>query len=190
MALRIYLAGPDVFLPDARQVGARKVAICAELGFEGLFPLDADVTPDPAAIFEGNRELMLSADVGLFNLTPFRGPSADAGTTLELGFMAALGKPLFGYSNTLAGYRERVATRLGVASHDDRLWDGDGLAVEDFGLRDNLMVDVAIEASGGAFVTRPGEGEDGDLAAFAAFRACLERIHVPGGVRGGAAARP
>ena len=176
MALRIYLAGPDVFLPDARRVGARKVALCAELGFEGLFPLDADVTPSPAAILEGNRELMLRADIGLFNLTPFRGPSADAGTTFELGFMAALGKPVYGYSNTAADYRERVAARLGVASRDGRLWAGDGLVVEDFGLRDNLMVDGAIEASGGAFVARQGEGEEDGLAAFAAFRACLERV--------------
>jgi len=178
MALSIYLAGPDVFLPDARRVGAEKVAICAELGFEGLFPLDADVTPDPSAIFAGNRELMLRADVGLFNLTPFRGPSADAGTTLELGFMAALGKPVYGYSGTAVEFRERVAARFGVARRDGRLWGGDGLAVEDFGLRDNLMVDGAIEAIGGDFVTLEGEGEEGGLAAFAAFRACLERVRA------------
>jgi nucleoside 2-deoxyribosyltransferase len=38
---RIYLAGPEVFLPDALAVGAHKVAVCAEFGLQGVFPLDA-----------------------------------------------------------------------------------------------------------------------------------------------------
>src|SRR6476620_7652217 len=37
---RIYLAGPEVFLPNAREVGEGKRRIAAEAGFEGVFPLD------------------------------------------------------------------------------------------------------------------------------------------------------
>src|SRR5437899_12125756 len=94
MALKIYLAGPDVFLADARAVGERKKALCQEFGFEGLFPLDndEDVGADAAKIFRANCSLMRQADIGLFNLTPFRGPSADAGTVFELGFLFARGK--------------------------------------------------------------------------------------------------
>jgi len=39
-AMKIYLAGPDVFLPDALEVGKRKREICARHGLRGLFPLD------------------------------------------------------------------------------------------------------------------------------------------------------
>ena len=40
---RIYLAGPEVFLPDALEVGARKAALCGAHGLEGVFPLDASL---------------------------------------------------------------------------------------------------------------------------------------------------
>ena len=35
MPIMIYLAGPDVFLPNAIEVGKKKMAICEEFGFEG-----------------------------------------------------------------------------------------------------------------------------------------------------------
>ena len=35
---------------------------------------------------------MDAADAIIANLTPFRGPSADAGTVYELGYMAGRGK--------------------------------------------------------------------------------------------------
>ncbi|MBV9560335.1 MAG: nucleoside 2-deoxyribosyltransferase, partial [Bradyrhizobium sp.] len=38
--MKIYLAGPDVFLPDAIEIGRRKVEICARHGLTGLYPLD------------------------------------------------------------------------------------------------------------------------------------------------------
>ncbi len=38
--MKIYLAGPDVFLPDAIEIGHRKAAICARHGLTGLYPLD------------------------------------------------------------------------------------------------------------------------------------------------------
>ena len=35
---RVYLAGPEVFLANARAIGARKQAICARYGLCGIFP--------------------------------------------------------------------------------------------------------------------------------------------------------
>jgi nucleoside 2-deoxyribosyltransferase len=35
----------------------------------------------------------------IVNLTPFRGPSADVGSAYEMGFMRALGRPIFAYSH-------------------------------------------------------------------------------------------
>jgi nucleoside 2-deoxyribosyltransferase len=178
---KIYLAGPDVFLANARLVGARKQALCTEFGFGGLFPLDndEDVGADPAKIFRANCALMDRADKGLFNLSPFRGPSADAGTVFELGYMFSAKKPVFGYTNATGLYRERVAAdHTVVVDRDGQPRDRDGLAVENFGLRDNLMIARAIEDSGGVMVAvaEQGAGRDGALAAFAAFKACLERM--------------
>ena len=45
MTDRIYLAGPDVFLPDAEKVGDRKKALCERYGFTGVFPTDTDLYP-------------------------------------------------------------------------------------------------------------------------------------------------
>ena len=88
MASRIYLAGPDVFLVNAVEVGRRKQLLCRQFGFEGLYPLDQDETVQGAAeIFRANVALMGRADIGLVNLTPFRGPSADVGTAFELPWL-------------------------------------------------------------------------------------------------------
>ena len=117
--MKIYLAGPDVFLPDAVEIGRRKAAICARHGLIGLYPLDNAVDLAAAdaslAIFKGNEAMMDAADAIIANLTPFRGPSADAGTVYELGYMAGRGKLCFAYSNDPAVYAERVA----------RSYDGD-----------------------------------------------------------------
>ena len=44
----IYLAGPEVFLANARDIGARKRAICARHGLVGVFPADEEEACDPA----------------------------------------------------------------------------------------------------------------------------------------------
>lgn len=158
----VYLAGPEVFLANAVEIGAAKKALCARHGLEGLFPLDnaldlAGLTPPQAgrAIFRANVALMRRADAVIANLTPFRGPGCDPGTAFEVGFMHALGKPVFAYANTALGHAERVAAFHGGALErraDGRLVDPEGLEVEDFGLIDNLMLDgAALEA--GCFLT-------------------------------------
>ena len=82
--MKVYLAGPDVFLPDAIEIGRRKQAICARFGLTGLYPLDNVVALDSSdaslQIFRANQAMMLEADAIIANLTPFRGPSADAGS--------------------------------------------------------------------------------------------------------------
>src|SRR5579872_4183688 len=147
--MKIYLAGPDVFLPDALEIGRQKVDICRRHGLIGLYPLDNVI--DRAAIdaslriFKANEAMMDQADAIIANLTPFRGPGADAGTVYELGYMAARGKLCLGYSNDPATYAERVRRSTTVISRDDRLVDADGLAVEDFGMNDNLMMMHALD---------------------------------------------
>src|SRR3954451_13622633 len=153
--MKIYLAGPDVFLPDAVEIGWRKTDICARRGLTGLYPLDnaVDLAASSASvdIFKGNEAMMEAADAIIANLTPFRGPGADAGTVYELGYMAGRGKLLFAYSNDPAAYAERVArTHKLKKSSSGQLIDHDGLIVEDFGLPDNLMMMHALDLHGAA----------------------------------------
>ncbi|MEH2499876.1 nucleoside 2-deoxyribosyltransferase [Bradyrhizobium sp. AZCC 1678] len=156
--MKIYLAGPDVFLPDAIEIGRRKAAICARHGVRGLYPLDNAVDLSAAdaslAIFEGNEAMMDAADAIIANLTPFRGPGADAGTVYELGYMAGRGKLCFAYSNDPAVYAERVARSFAVTkAGGGHLIDDDGLTVEDFGLPDNLMMIHTLDLHGARLVT-------------------------------------
>ena len=181
--MKIYLAGPDVFLPDAVEIGRRKVALCARHGLAGLYPLDNIV--DRAAgdvslqIFRGNEAMMIEADAIIANLTPFRGPGADPGTVYELGYMAGRGKFCLGYSNDPSLYANRARDFTAVTSRDGRLIDADGLTVEDFGLSDNLMMIHALDLHGCALVTPRQKPADlwHDLIAFeTCVRLAAERL--------------
>jgi nucleoside 2-deoxyribosyltransferase len=182
--MRVYLAGPEVFLPDALEVAAAKKRICAAHGLEGVFPLDTPPQAPPAdrpywmRIYLGNEAHIRSCGGLIANLTPFRGPSADAGTVFELGFMRALGRPVMGYSNAAADFLDRSRDFLGAEarSRPDGGWeDGESMGLEDFGLADNLMIDGGIAAAGGAFErteAAPGQRWH-DLTAFARCCALL-----------------
>ena len=170
--MKVYLAGPDVFLPDAVDIGRRKAELCTRHGLTGLYPLDnsVDLAGKAASlkIFRGNEAMMNEADAIIANLTPFRGPGADAGTVYELGYMAGRGKLCLGYSNDPSTYAERVRKFTDVSSGDRRLVDAQGLTVEDFGLSDNLMMVHALDLHGCALVTPPRMPADiwHDLGAF------------------------
>jgi nucleoside 2-deoxyribosyltransferase len=175
--MKIYLAGPDVFLPDALDIGKRKAAICARHGVHGLYPLDnaVDLTASDASlnIFKGNEAMMDAADAVIANLTPFRGPGADAGTVYELGYMAGRGKFCLAYSNDPTVYVERVK-RFGAVtkSADGRLIDAHGLTVEDFGWPDNLMMIHALDLHGAKLVT-PRKAPSDIWHDLASFEACV-----------------
>ena len=56
----------------------------------------------------------------MYNADTFRGPSADAGTVYELGYMAGRGKLCFGYSNDPAVYRGSFIYDASSARDDAR----------------------------------------------------------------------
>jgi nucleoside 2-deoxyribosyltransferase len=174
--MKVYLAGPDVFLPDALEVGRAKAAICTRHGLAGLYPLDntIDLASDTASrdIFRGNEAMMDRCDVIIANLTPFRGPGADAGTVYELGYMAGRGKLCLGYSNDPTVYADRARRFTEVRSDDGWLVDAEGLTVEDFGLSDNLMMIHALELHGSPLVT-PRQRPDDIWHDLSAFEACV-----------------
>lgn len=160
--IRVYLAGPEVFLSDASDVLSRKKAICERWGVTGVAPIDDQVEPAIGAsqaaalrVSRVNERLMRSCDAIISNLTPFRSTSADVGTAFELGFMRALGKQVLAYTNETLPYAARVEKwqgrplrSLANGSREDQY----GHLVEDYGLVDNLMLDGAVVASGYAVV--------------------------------------
>ena len=67
MIRTLYLAGPDVFRPDAAAHAERLKALCAAHGFEGLFPLDAQVGEQPDATPADKAAWIYRADIGLLD---------------------------------------------------------------------------------------------------------------------------
>jgi nucleoside 2-deoxyribosyltransferase len=157
----VYLAGPDVFLPDSAEVGWRKQAICRAHGLEGHYPgEEVDLAGlEPAhqarALFESCVTMMDRCVAGLANVTPFRGVSADVGTAFEMGYLFGRGYPVWGYTSHAADYAARVAD------------DGE-LLVEAFGLADNLMLEGPMLRRERTIVRVPESGPSA-AAAFDAF---------------------
>lgn len=150
--LKVYMAGPDVFLPNALEIAEQKKVILDSAGFEGIYPLDNSIEnadslkPEELArcIYVANIEMIQACDIVLANLTPFRGPSADAGTVFEIGYGYALDKDIYAYSNVTEDFKARIEAYNNepiVTRDDGHLADKDGMSVENFGLIDNLMID-------------------------------------------------
>ncbi|MEI7445409.1 MAG: nucleoside 2-deoxyribosyltransferase [Burkholderiales bacterium] len=148
----VYLAGPDVFRPDAPDRYRRMETLCARMGLVGLRPSDGGIASgDPACgpelaqrIYEGNVALIRRCDAVVANLSPFRGQvEPDSGTVFEVGVAVALGKPVAAWMpGAELSYAERVRrafpTRTDAAG---TLWDdADGTWVEGFGEPLNLML--------------------------------------------------
>lgn len=180
-ASRIYLAGPEVFLADARAIAQAKQELCVRYGFVGVSPVDnepvvANLPKREAAlsIAAANEDAIRSCDLLIANLTPFRGLSADVGTAYELGFARALGLPAFGYTNVAGNLLERARRELGEVKRraTAEFADADGMMIEDFDCFDNLMLAGALAAGPQIVVTAvPRARRFSDLAGF---EACLE----------------
>lgn len=170
---KLYLAGPDVFLPSTAAQAEAKCALCAEFGLHGTAPfnpgLDMNSPADVLwrAIYEDDLRMMRESDAILANLTPFRGASADAGTLVELGWFLGQGKPVFGYSNSAVAFADR--SRLQAALAGEPLA---GLAIEDFGRADNLMIEGSLTLP----LTLPPDGIYRAFDSLEIFRLCLEAV--------------
>lgn len=176
MTNRVYLAGPDVFLPEPEAWAARKQAICAAHGLVGVSPLD-DLPHEPESwaafplwrrIAVRNEAHIRGCQILIANLTPFRGPSADVGTVYEIGFARALGLKIFGYATVGMPFLERTLAHAGDARREgDTGWtDPDGMLIEPFGLFDNLMIEGGIAGSGGSLMVADAAERWRDLTMF------------------------
>ncbi len=155
--IRVYLAGPEVFLCNAKEIGEHKKELCKKYGFEGVYPIDVEINAKDKSprefglcISAINEDLIRSCELVIANITPFRGPSADVGTIYEIGFAHALDKKVLAYTNVAASFTERTVTALsGQVSRrfDGKLRDAQGMFIEENCLVDNLMIDGCINAN-------------------------------------------
>jgi nucleoside 2-deoxyribosyltransferase len=170
--IHAYLAGPDVFFPQAKDIGRQRIAYLQTLGVIGHFPLDtelpAELLKNPAQairfIGDANEKMMLDCCRGgrigliLANMSPFHGPSMDVGTAFEAGFMSALSYKenviIIGYTSDMRSFEDRVVEEIyggwSNITHADGIPHGpDGTMIEAFGGADNLMITNAIVRTGG-----------------------------------------
>lgn len=173
-APKAYLAGPDVFLPNAAAQAEAKIAICARHGLTGISPfnpaLDTSLPPETLwrRIYLDDIAMIQSCGLIIANLTPFRGASADAGTLVELGWFLGRELPVFGYSNSADDFAARSLAQM-TATPDPI----PGLAVEAFGLADNLMIQGAVDYGGGVSLTLPPDGLSRLFDALDVFELCV-----------------
>ena len=171
--LKAYLAGPDVFLPNAAAQAAEKIALCATYGLTGVAPYnpDLDLSLPGAELWRGiyadDVRMMRECDIIIANLTPFRGASADAGTLVELGWFLGAGRPCWGYSNNADVFAARSQAQRALVP--DPL---PGIGVEDFGLADNLMIEGALPGG----LVLPPDGISRPFESLEVFELCLKRI--------------
>ena len=180
--IKVYLAGPDVFLPNVMEVGEMKKELCKKYGFEGLFPMDAkldlkELAPYEAGmlISEANEELIKKSDFVIANITPFRGPSADVGTVFEIGFAKALRKPIFAYTNTKELFTERTMKFAGVKTNTYR--DNNNMSIEQWGMVDNLMIDGGVKKSKGCIVSTNAPKNE-MYNSLLGFEECLKQARI------------
>lgn len=139
----VYCAGPWVFSPSPEEIGSQLSRLCDAAGLVAVLPFEGapdQRPPDAATIYNGNITRITQVDAVVADISAFRGPHMDPGTAMEIGFAAALGKPVFAYTNSPGPLIQRI--RCESTSTGWR--DAHGRLVEDFGLPENLMIGCTL----------------------------------------------
>lgn len=144
--MKVYVAGPDVFRPDALEHAKLVRELLMEEGVTPLLPIDNEVSflnksPNVVAmeIYAKNVAMIDAADAVLANIEPFRGDHMDPGTAFEIGYAIARNKPVYCFT-----------PHAGTAIVDRVEWmetggvyrDNSKMLVENFGETENLMITV------------------------------------------------
>lgn len=147
---RIYLAGPDVFRPDAIEHGKYLAELCKKYDYQGVYPLDNEAPSHLKGlqlaewIYQGNLALIMGCDIVMANLNFFRGAEPDSGTCWEVGYAKALGKPVYAYLDGHGSLPDRLLDQTALKMYQDgndeyREYYNSTL-IEDFGHPINLMI--------------------------------------------------
>lgn len=159
--VKLYLAGPEVFLPNAMEHAQSQRDLCTQYGFIGLHPIDNNVdiengSDDTAVrIYRGDVRQIRECDIVVANCNPFRGALMDDRTAYELGFGNALGKPSYGYLKNTYTYNQRMIDYgQGFFSHTHNAYIDcqNYLLVDDFGTFINLMMQCGMTEHGGRLI--------------------------------------
>lgn len=126
---KVYLAGPDVFAPNALELGDKKKKICLKYGYDAHYPLDVefknseDKSHTAIDIVQSNMNLIRNSDIVLANLNNFRGseahPACDSGTAWECGYAYGLGKTVIAYTNNENSIPHGILSNLSYAVSGD-----------------------------------------------------------------------
>ena len=164
MTPKVYLAGPDVFLPDAAERADAQRHICARHGLLAITPLDRgpdeDERPDAPSIARRNEAHIRRCDAVFANLTPFA-TRRRRGNGIRGGFRPRSRPSRVRLCLRRGDYASRVRRMPGAGERDAQ-----GLEIEDFGLYENLMVSCGIEASGGFVLAEHTTDPWADLSIF------------------------
>jgi len=188
--MRIYLAGPEVFLREAPLLLKAKKDLCTQYGYEGVSPFDADIGElrndwdTGIRIAKANEQLIESCQAVIANITPFRGQNADVGTVYEIGYAKGRNLRIFAYSHGKALHAERIAKDLFYdhvkpdnGFYRDSFW---GTLIDDFGMVENAMVDGGVHLSGGRVFVKEMRGATikEQLQSLEGFKLCLDAIKM------------
>lgn len=118
---RVYLAGPEVFSPEAKEMGRLSKWTCSNYGLKGLYPLDNEIEANgkhetAQAIVKANIELIDSCDYIIANLNNFRGsnihPACDSGTAWECGYGIQKGKIVIAHTANINSIPEEIQKNI------------------------------------------------------------------------------
>jgi nucleoside 2-deoxyribosyltransferase len=162
MSIKLYLAGPEVFLPNAQEVAWAMVRQCASLGVVGVFPADDHILQalgnmNPVHMVDGlgadliyrkNIEKIDLCNGVVADLTPFRGVSAAISAAIAIGYAKGQGKPVWGYSNDARPWRAKTLDWNGqpfTVGVDGASYGDDGMKIDPFTESDDLMITRSCE---------------------------------------------
>lgn len=126
----IYIAGPQVFLPDRGSAYYKEVReLLQQHNVTALIPIENEVN-GAMNIRAANMKMIDQCDAVIADLSPFRSHEPDCGTAFEVGYAVALKKMVL----TVTKDKRSLVEKYGAAT------DAEGQSVEDFNLPFNLML--------------------------------------------------
>ena len=125
---KLYLAGPEVFLPKALEHAEKQRVICRKFDFIPLHPMDNSLDlgnrdiKTAMRIYLGDIGQIRESNILVANCNGFRGVCMDDGSAYELGYGNALGKISYGYIRELTSLVARVRlSRFLIPSKEDAM---------------------------------------------------------------------
>jgi nucleoside 2-deoxyribosyltransferase len=129
------------FRSKPAEISDRLSRLCETAGLVPVLPYEEvpdKPANDAATIYRENTKRIRTADAVVADISPFRGPHMDVGTAMEIGYAAALGKPILAYTISPVALIERIWCE----ETDTGRWDAQGHVV----LPENLMITMSLAA--------------------------------------------